>query len=137
MAERSHNEQDNLKILNRDWFRGSWTSNWQPGRVLDLSDNRIEELPDEAFKNLNGSDFVVELRNNGVKRISARAFEGLKGLKYLNLSENEVGEWSESLVTGAQVVEVVDLSKNKINCLDVSKKELVGNGGNIKIEECK
>ncbi|KAM9840842.1 toll-like receptor 5 [Aulostomus maculatus] len=105
---------DNLPDPDQSTFEGLKNSSV---RTLDLSKNRIFALQRGVFSPL-VEVVIIDISQNRVNQIHKNAFEGLEGhLKMLNLSQNLIGEiyyYSFSSLTNLQVL---DLSYNHIGVL--------------------
>lgn len=83
---------------------------------IDLSQNRIESIPDDAFAN-NMNLKYLNLSHNQVRNIQPRAFDNLDQLKELDLNHNQL-ELKEQVFSSLWNLEQLDLSYNKITMLD-------------------
>ncbi|XP_076076626.1 toll-like receptor 1 [Mytilus galloprovincialis] len=81
--------------------------------VLDLSDNRITEIRDNAFVNQNNLEMLY-LRKNYINIIQDDAFIGLESLKILSLAENNLKPmiYSEKIFSYLQNLEELYLQRN-------------------------
>ncbi|XP_077992114.1 adhesion G protein-coupled receptor A3-like [Glandiceps talaboti] len=80
---------------------------------LDLSDNQITELQQDAFANVTSLE-RLDLSNNRISIIQPGAFNGLTSLKRLDLSQNKIGNLNNSMFVGLNNLERLNLSNNRI-----------------------
>lgn len=86
-------------------------------RTLDLSKSRIFALKQGVFSSLK-EVVVIDVSQNKVNQIDRNAFEGLQGhLKMLNLSHNLLGEIYSHTFASLKSLRVLDLSHNHIGVL--------------------
>ncbi|XP_053387865.1 toll-like receptor 4 [Mercenaria mercenaria] len=85
-------------------------------RVLNLSDNVLQNLPEHVFFNLTKLE-VLDLSYNKIQNWTADV-SALKSLKHLNLSNNVIGYLPPSLTTNFEKRPdfSVDLQNNTIQC---------------------
>ncbi|XP_057658575.1 leucine-rich repeat-containing protein 70-like [Diorhabda carinulata] len=106
----------------------NWLSKWNPDwftntpklSVLYFRNNFIEELPAESFKNLKKERYVtIDLIFNGnrISSIHRDAFEGLKQIHILSLSNNLLQNFDKNLLKNV-VVKYLKLNNNSIACFD-------------------
>lgn len=89
-------------------------------RILDLSKSRIFALKQGFFSPLK-EVVVIDVSQNKVNQIDMNAFEGLQGhLKMLNLSHNLLGEIYSHTFASLKSLQVLDLSYNHIGVLGYS-----------------
>jgi len=89
---------------------------------LNLSNNKIEKLPDNLLKNLTKlHKFVIE--GNLVEEIPKDFFENNKELQWLNMSSNLIKKISKSDFKGLSKVWNFDLGGNKISKVDADLLE--------------
>lgn len=81
--------------------------------VLDLSENRITEIRDNAFVNQSNLEMLY-LRKNYINIIQDDAFIGLESLKILSLAENNLKPmiYSEKMFSYLQNLEELYLQRN-------------------------
>ncbi|XP_054474285.1 toll-like receptor 5 [Anoplopoma fimbria] len=85
--------------------------------ILDLSKNRIFALQQGVFSPLK-EVAIIDLSQNKVNQIHRHAFEGLQGhLRKLNLSHNLLGEIHSYTFASLANLRVLDLSYNHIGAL--------------------
>ncbi|XP_062700932.1 chaoptin-like isoform X2 [Aedes albopictus] len=85
---------------------------------LDISNNPITEIPDEAFHGLERSLWELVLENNELIEVPSRAIQDLKKLRLLDLGGNDI----TTIATGAfrgleQSLQTLVLSDNSISQL--------------------
>lgn len=86
-------------------------------RILDLSKNMIFGLQQGVFSPLKEVE-IIDISQNRLNQIHRNAFEGLQGhLKMLNLSYNLLGEIYSYTFTSLTNLKVLDLSYNHIGAL--------------------
>lgn len=83
---------------------------------LDLSNNKIANLPSAIFSGL-GRLSYLNLARNGMSFIADRAFEGLVSLSIVDLSENRLTSLPPELFSEAKYVKQINLKNNSINVL--------------------
>mgnify|MGYP000187831145 CR=1 FL=1 len=89
---------------------------------LNLSNNKIEKLPDNLLKNLTKLEmFVIE--GNLIEEIPKDFFENNKDLKWLNMSSNMIKKVSKEDFKGLSKVWNFDLGGNKISKVDADLLE--------------
>ncbi|XP_068609636.1 toll-like receptor 5 [Brachionichthys hirsutus] len=104
----------NLPDPDRGTFEGLRNSSI---RTLDLSKNRIFALQPGVFGPLDEVE-IIDVSQNRVNQIHKNAFEGLAGhLKVLNLSNNLLGEIYAHSFASLTNLKVLDLSYNHIGAL--------------------
>ena len=57
--------------------------------ILDLSNNLLQTIPNNSFDEITGMEKLI-LRNNSISKLGMYAFQGLKHLRYLDLSSNRL-----------------------------------------------
>lgn len=86
-------------------------------KTLDLSKNRIFALQKAVFSPLRNAT-IIDLSQNKINQINRNAFNGLQeNLKLLNLSYNLLGEVFSHTFTNLTNLRVLDLSNNHIGVL--------------------
>ena len=106
----------------------SFTKNWQPReelfykfralKVLDISNNQIEDVPKNTFSN-NRKLVVLDLGNNLLTKIDPEVFNNLPKLRVLSPSHNKLLSLSlESLPLNSKL-KSVDLSHNLLRLADI------------------
>ncbi|RZC41850.1 LRR 8 domain containing protein [Asbolus verrucosus] len=97
----------------------NWFHNTPEIYRLYLAYNLIEDIPDEAFKNIyNDKEQWIRLDSNKIRNIAPNAFKGLRKLDTLNLSYNKIEVWNENILADAEVVFYLQLAHNDIKCVD-------------------
>ncbi|KAM4713673.1 toll-like receptor 5 [Anableps anableps] len=105
---------NNLPDPDLHFFEGLKTSSVHS---LDLSKNRIFALRQRVFSPLTEVT-IIDLSQNKVNQIHRNAFEGLQGnLKTLNLSHNLLGEIYAHTFASLTNLEILDLSHNHVGAL--------------------
>ncbi|XP_035534776.1 toll-like receptor 5 [Morone saxatilis] len=105
---------NNLPDPDRSTFEGLSNSSVLS---LDLSKNRIFALQQGVFSPLK-EVAIIDVSQNRVNQIHRNAFEGLQGhLKMLNLSHNLLGEIYSYTFASLTNLQVLDLSHNHIGAL--------------------
>ena len=114
-----------------------WDNNWLSGAKsvveISVSYNVITQIPDEAFKNYPRVE-SISFHGNEIKKISVKAFDKLERVDYLDLSDNEIDEWNPDLLVNVSVGSL-DLSGNKLNCIDGDLKTIFTNVESINFWE--
>lgn len=86
-------------------------------RILDLSRNRIFALQQRVFSPVK-EVVIIDVSQNKINRIYQNAFDGLQGnLRMLNLSHNLLGEIYSDTFSALKNLRVLDLSHNHIGAL--------------------
>ena len=85
-------------------------------RVIDLSSNLIESLPDDVFAGLYKLQ-ILRLSHNRIKRLSAKVFSDLESLKEIDLSHNRLQFVHPQVFRYQPVLQVVDLRSNYLTSL--------------------
>lgn len=113
--------KNRLRDITPFHFSGSLSTRFsrkcgQSIRVLDLSQNNIDNLSAAVFSGLNQ---LVELsiQRNGLNLIADRAFEGLIALSKLDVSGNRLNSLPPELFSEAKNIREVYLQNNSINVL--------------------
>ncbi|XP_063913625.1 leucine-rich repeat-containing G-protein coupled receptor 4-like [Zophobas morio] len=94
-----------------------WDNNWLAGSselsALIVNNNRITEIPDEAFKNYRDV-FHIDLAHNKISKISMKAFHNVGHIHILDLAANEIDSWNPDWVANVSI-DRIDLNWNKFN----------------------
>ncbi|XP_028997019.1 toll-like receptor 5 [Betta splendens] len=105
---------DNFPDPDENTFKGLMNSSVE---VLDLSGNSIFALWRAVFSSLKNT-IIIDISNNKINQIHSNAFTGLQGnLRMLNLSSNLLGEIRSHTFDGLTDLRVLDMSKNHIGVL--------------------
>ncbi|CAG0925305.1 unnamed protein product [Notodromas monacha] len=86
--------------------------------ILRLNDNRLTEVPDNAFDKMSDKLREIHLQRNVILDMGPFAFRGLKALEIVDLSENQLIEVPAGGLYFDKTPKLVDLSRNKIIGLD-------------------
>lgn len=87
-------------------------------KILDLSQNEIEQLKENTFHSPQASHLVeLHLERNQIQSIDKYIFSSLHNLKYLNLKENRIIFLEDLALKSLSKLELLDLSRNKITTL--------------------
>ncbi|KAF6211370.1 hypothetical protein GE061_011882 [Apolygus lucorum] len=116
----SHNRiQDVLELGFSDWGAGPTA----PGKTcnvgleeLDVSQNEIAVIPDNAFTSLR-SLLKIMLQENAISSMADRAFVGLVALQYLNASSNQLVALPPELFQSTRDLREIYLNNNSISVL--------------------
>ncbi|XP_065226825.1 carboxypeptidase N subunit 2-like [Planococcus citri] len=84
--------------------------------ILNLSENKLEDLPEELFADLDRLETLL-LNKNNIQRLPTKLFEPLKNLKILNLSENQLTVLSGKIFQNLLSLQVLNLNENKLKTL--------------------
>lgn len=105
---------DNFLDPDENTFKGLMMSSVE---VLDLSNNNIFALQRAVFRPLQNA-VIIDVSENKINQINLDAFYGLQGhLRMLNLSSNLLGEIRSHTFNSLTELWVLDLSKNHIGVL--------------------
>lgn len=77
-------EYNNIRFITESMFRKLFSLN-----ILDLSNNAIEHISEEAFDNLENLQ-RLHLEKNNIKRFNKRHLNGVKSLMFIDISNNQV-----------------------------------------------
>ncbi|CAF4691397.1 unnamed protein product, partial [Rotaria socialis] len=105
--------QDNLiKRVSRD---GSFRR-LRSLRTLDLRNNRLEEIDDDAF---DGADSLNELflSDNNLNVITPQTFNGLKNIRTLMLRTNKLTYIKNDTFADMDALKTLSLHDNRIKCI--------------------
>ncbi|CAH1115880.1 unnamed protein product [Psylliodes chrysocephalus] len=120
---------DLLNIQLADNFIQIWNPEWFKNTPLltriSMQNNRIEEIPAYAFKNMKGIkkygnlDLTINFvfSHNQIKNINPKAFSGLEKINNLWLDNNLLQEFHEDLLNGI-AIDDLRLNNNNIKCFD-------------------
>ncbi|CAI9733149.1 homolog 2 slit-like isoform X1 [Octopus vulgaris] len=88
-----------------------------PGlEILDLKNNKITHIEDNAFSNLNNLQELI-LTANKLTKVSAATFKGLTNLRILNLPFNRIGCVSNDTFNSLTNLRFLSLFDNEIRCI--------------------
>ena len=85
-------------------------------RSLDLSDNRLSELPEAIFSPL-GTLRELSLDGNDLTTLPADGFDGLSELQTLNLHDNQLSELPEDVFSPLDTLRELSLNGNALTTL--------------------
>lgn len=115
-------DNNRLKAVHPDWFFNSPNVQY-----ISLKQNRIEALPELAFKNVKGQhiaddgDIVktdIYLSKNKITSIHPRAFTNLNTIGDLYLNNNRLHSLSNNTFGSIKQIDFLVLSKNKLHSLE-------------------
>ncbi|KAJ8959742.1 hypothetical protein NQ314_006170 [Rhamnusium bicolor] len=105
----------------------AWDSNWfhnTPSLTeIIFRRNEIQKIPNNAFKNINGShiyngtyivDTKIYLSKNNISVIEPEAFQGLGEISQLWLDRNQISKLDENVFSTISQIGALFLSKNKL-----------------------
>ncbi|KAH8256145.1 hypothetical protein KR026_009175, partial [Drosophila bipectinata] len=85
-------------------------------RMLDLSQNRIEQLPRHGFQG--ASDLrVLSLAQNQLRQLEDTSFIGIQRLELLHLQENQLGEADERTLLPLAELRNLNMQSNKLEAI--------------------
>ncbi|KAH8339108.1 hypothetical protein KR074_004413, partial [Drosophila pseudoananassae] len=85
-------------------------------RMLDLSQNRIEQLPRHGFQG--ASDLrVLSLAQNQLRQLEDTSFIGIQRLELLHLQENPLGEADERTLLPLAELRNLNMQSNKLEAI--------------------
>ncbi|EDV40088.1 uncharacterized protein Dana_GF24129 [Drosophila ananassae] len=85
-------------------------------RMLDLSQNRIEQLPRHGFQG--ASDLrVLSLAQNQLRQLEDTSFIGIQRLELLHLQDNQLGEADERTLLPLAELRNLNLQSNKLEAI--------------------
>jgi Leucine-rich repeat (LRR) protein len=99
---------NNISLINSNSF-----NNLPELQTLDLSSNKIYELPSNSFSGNNQLN-KLNLYNNQIKSALTPAFTNLSKLSDLSLRNNRITEIGENMFSGCTNLSKIDLGYNKI-----------------------
>lgn len=119
-------EQLILSWNNLKYYRPEWFNNSQHFGVLNLANNHITKLPKHAFKNLNGTKYLVDIRldDNGLKYIDPEAFSNGPRYRFVTLSNNNISDIPEDVFKGTYAGDV-NWESNLLTCLPSNMKHIL------------
>uniref|UniRef100_A0A8D9ETU7 Protein toll n=1 Tax=Cacopsylla melanoneura TaxID=428564 RepID=A0A8D9ETU7_9HEMI len=89
-------------------------------QVLDMSRNKIVQLPENLFRNCSSTIRIISFQKNSISALSAGLFKNLTHLISLDLSQNQISDvWiNNNTFSGLIRLVMFNLSHNRINKLD-------------------
>ncbi|CAF0944135.1 unnamed protein product, partial [Brachionus calyciflorus] len=101
-----------------------FTKIYADSKILDLSNNKIDNIENGAFYGLSKLIYL-SLRNNKLKNIEAETFFGLESIKEIQLSENQIRKIDPMAFNYLTKIEFLALNKNYIvNISELTFKNL-------------
>ncbi|XP_017122249.1 protein artichoke [Drosophila elegans] len=85
-------------------------------RMLDLSQNRIEQLPRHGFQGASELR-VLSLAQNELRQLEDTSFIGIQRLELLHLQENQLGEADERALLPLAELRNLNLQSNKLEAI--------------------
>ncbi|KAH8293544.1 hypothetical protein KR054_001394, partial [Drosophila jambulina] len=85
-------------------------------RMLDLSQNRIEQLPRHGFQGA-AELRVLSLAQNDIRQLEDTSFIGIQRLELLHLQENQLGEADERALLPLAELRNLNLQSNKLEAI--------------------
>ncbi|EDW34666.1 GL12775 [Drosophila persimilis] len=85
-------------------------------RMLDLSQNRIEQLPRHGFEGA-AQLRVLSLAQNQLRQLEDTSFIGIQRLELLHLQENQLGEADERALLPLAELRNLNLQSNKLEAI--------------------
>ena len=104
---------------------------------LDLSGNKITEIPEGFFDNMTNLEYV-DLNSNHIKALPENAFKNTKKLKSINIRANNLAEIKKDTLSGLDKLVYLELDNNSITSVeagaldgDTSLKQLSISGNEL------
>lgn len=104
---------------------------------LDLSGNKITEIPEGFFDNMTNLEYV-DLNSNHIKALPENAFKNTKKLKWINIRANNLTEIKKDTLSGLDKLVYLELDNNSIASVeagtldgDTSLKQLSISGNEL------
>jgi Leucine-rich repeat (LRR) protein len=97
--------------LKHNDFTGSLEFVTKDVQKLDLSYNKIANINGQMFKHMEGMINLI-LKGNGIKRIHQNAFIGMKNLRHIDLSFNDLDQISSMTFFKNSFLDVIRLNNN-------------------------
>nr|WP_288663601.1 leucine-rich repeat domain-containing protein [uncultured Anaerostipes sp.] len=104
---------------------------------LDLSGNKITEIPEGFFDNMTNLEYV-DLNSNHIKALPENAFKNTKKLKWINIRANNLTEIKKDTLSGLDKLVYLELDNNSITSVeagaldgDTSLKQLSISGNEL------
>lgn len=108
-------DRNRIYQLDGRWFRNSHMI-----KNLDFTFNRLSEIPQNAFKNLqphHEESVRIKLNNNKISKIHRRALRGGENYLRLQLVHNRIERFPMELYESLNHIQELDLRANKIECV--------------------
>lgn len=104
---------------------------------LDLSGNKITEIPEGFFDNMTNLEYV-DLNSNHIKALPENAFKNTKKLNWINIRANNLTEIKKDTLSGLDKLVYLELDNNSITSVeagaldgDTSLKQLSISGNEL------
>lgn len=104
---------------------------------LDLSGNKITEIPEGFFDNMTNLEYV-DLNSNHIKALPENTFKNTKKLKWINIRANNLTEIKKDTLSGLDKLVYLELDNNSITSVeagaldgDTSLKQLSISGNEL------
>lgn len=104
---------------------------------LDLSGNKITEIPEGFFDNMTNLEYV-DLNSNHIKALPENTFKNTKKLKWINIRANNLTEIKKNTLSGLDKLVYLELDNNSITSVeagaldgDTSLKQLSISGNEL------
>ncbi|XP_029161642.1 toll-like receptor 3 [Nylanderia fulva] len=104
----------NLSKNNISYLHAETFEKLQSLRLLDLSFNKLEDVPQISSETIIS---ILSLNCNNIKSLSSNAFVQMPKLTKLLLGGNEIAEINVKAFARTSLLEMLDLSKNKLSFL--------------------
>lgn len=85
-------------------------------RIIDLSKNQIQNLPQSIFSNLANVTFI-SLNNNKITFLQSYLFKDLPKLKEVHLNNNQINHVQSNCFVNSPEINTIDLSNNALQQL--------------------
>lgn len=106
-------------------------------KELDLSGNKITEIPEGFFDNMTNLEYV-DLNSNHIKALPENAFKNTKKLNWINIRANNLTEIKKDTLSGLDKLVYLELDNNSITSVeagaldgDTSLKQLSVSGNEL------
>ena len=106
-------------------------------KELDLSGNKITEIPEGFFDNMTNLEYV-DLNSNHIKALPENAFKNTKKLNWINIRANNLTEIKKDTLSGLDKLVYLELDNNSITSVeagaldgDTSLKQLSISGNEL------
>lgn len=110
--------QNSIEQLGRHCLTNTSSHRQHPLEVLNLSQNKIHDIQDNAFGLLNHHLKVLNLAGNRLTHLRKNHFGKLSSLKTLDLSHNKLAQIESVAFSKLSSLEVLKLRKNVIHSLE-------------------